>query len=141
MDLEHLVMLGLQVSIVWTVFGYGLKTTTALLDAVRRPALLVRSVICVLVIVPGLAFALTRFFEIRHEVEVALVAMAISPVPPRRPMKEMKAGGRISYGLGLLALLALLSIVTIPLAIEVLERLFNRPLAVAPFAVARLALI
>jgi bile acid:Na+ symporter, BASS family len=142
MDLKQLVMLGLQVSIVCTVFGYGLKTTTAaLLDVLRRPALLVRSVICVLVIVPALAFALTRFFEIRHEVEVALVALAISPVPPLLPMKEMKAGGRISYGLGLLALLALLSIVTIPLAIEVLERLFNQPLAVSPFAVARLALI
>jgi len=142
MDLKQLVMLGLQISIVCTVFGYGLKTTTAaLLDVLRRPALLVRSVICVLVIVPALAFALTRFFEIRHEVEVALVALAISPVPPLLPMKEMKAGGRISYGLGLLALLALLSVVTIPLAVEILERLFNRPLAVAPFAVARLALL
>jgi BASS family bile acid:Na+ symporter len=135
-------MLGLQVSIVCTVFGYGLKTPTASLrDVRRRPALLARSVICVLVVAPALAFALTRLFEIRHEVEVALLALAISPVPPLLPMKEMKAGGRISYGLGLLALLALLSIVTIPLAIEVLQRLFNRPLAVAPFAVARLALI
>jgi BASS family bile acid:Na+ symporter len=98
-------------------------------------------VICVLAIVPALAFTLTRFFEIKHEVEVVLVALAISPVPPLLPLKEMKAGGRISYGLGLLALLALLSVVTIPLAIEVLERLFTRPLAVAPFAVARLALI
>src|SRR5262245_61527320 len=88
MDLKQLVMLGLQVSIVCTVFGYGLKTTTAaLLDVLRRPALLVRSVICVLLIVPALAFALTRFFEIRHEVEVALVALAISPVPPLLPMK------------------------------------------------------
>ena len=142
MDLKQLVMLGLQVSIVCMVFGYGLKTTTtALLDVVRRPALLARSVLCVLVIVPALAFALARFFEIRHEVEVALVALAISPVPPLLPMKETKAGGRISYGLGLLALLALRSVVTIPLAAEILERLFKRPLAVAPLAVARLALI
>jgi BASS family bile acid:Na+ symporter len=93
------------------------------------------------VVVPALAFALTRFFDIRHEVEVALVALSISPVPPLLPMKEMNAGGRISYGLGLLALLALLSIATIPLTIQVLERLFNRPLAVAPSAVARLTLI
>jgi hypothetical protein len=40
MDLKQLVMLGLQISIVCTVFGYGLKTTTAaLLDVLRRPAL------------------------------------------------------------------------------------------------------
>jgi BASS family bile acid:Na+ symporter len=142
MDLKQLVVLGLQISIVCTVFGYGLKTTTgALLDVVRRPALLVRSIIGVLVIMPALAFALARVFAIRHEVEIALVALAISPVPPLLPLKETKAGGRVSYGLGLLALLALLSIVTIPLAIEVLELLFNRPMAVAPSAVARLTLI
>src|SRR5262245_61200985 len=142
MDLKQLVVLALQVSIVCTVFGYGLKTTTAaLLDVVRRPALLVRSVIAVFVIMPALAFALPRFLDIKHEVEVALVALAISPVPPLLPMKEMKAGGRISFGLGLLALLALLSIATIPIAVGVVERIFDRPLAVAPFTVARLALI
>lgn len=59
MDLKQLVMLGLQVSIVCTVFGYGLKTTTAaLLFVVRRPVLLARSLLCVLVIVPALAFAI-----------------------------------------------------------------------------------
>lgn len=142
MDSKQLVMLGIQVSIVCTVFGYGLKTTTtALLEVIRRPGLLVRSLICVLVVVPALAFALTRFFEIRREVEVCLMALAISPVPPLLPMKEERAGGRISYGLGLLALLALLSIVTIPLAVEVLERLVDRPLAVASSAIARVALI
>jgi len=142
MGLKQLVMLALQVSIVCTVFGYGLKTSTpALLYVGRRPSLLVRSLICVFVIVPALAFVLTRVFNIRHEVEVALVALAISPVPPLLPMKEMKAGGRISYGMGLLALLALLSIATIPLAVEVLERLFDRPFAIAPSSIARLALI
>ena len=142
MDLKQLVMLGLQVSIVCTVFGYGLKTTTAALVYVsRRPGLLVRSLICVFMIMPAVAFALTRFFDIRHEVEVALVALAISPVPPLLPMKEMKAGGRISYGLGLLALLALLSIATIPLAVQVLERVLDRSFAVAPLAIARLAVI
>ena len=123
MDLKQLVMLGLQVSIVCTVFGYGLKTrTAALVGVARRPALLVRSVICVLVVMPALAFALTRLFAIRHEVEIALVALAISPVPPLLPMKEGKAGARVSYGLGLLALLALVSIATIPLAIDTLPQ-------------------
>jgi hypothetical protein len=32
------------------------------------------------------------------KVEVALVALAISPVPPLLPMKEMKAGGRPASG-------------------------------------------
>ena len=142
MDLKQLVMLGLQISVVCTVFCYGLKTTTAaLLHVARRPGLLVRSLICVFVIVPALAFLLTISFDIRHEIKVALVALAISPLPPLLPMKETKAGGETSYGLGLLALLAPLSIVTIPLTVTVLEQGFGRPFAVAPSAIARLALV
>ena len=76
-----------------------------LCSTVRRPALLARSLVCVLVIVPAFAFALTRVFAIKHEVEVALVALAISPVPPLLPMKEqntddlrwMKLGGPIEH--------------------------------------------
>src|SRR5262245_53335793 len=142
MDLKHLVMLGLQISVVCTVFGYGLKTTTAdLLYVVNRPGLLVRSLLSVFVIMPVIAFALVRLLDINEVVEVALVALAISPVPPLLPMKEMKAGGQGSYGLGLMALLALTSIPAAPLAIEVLERLSGRPLAIKPAAIAILALI
>src|SRR5678809_1012081 len=98
MTLKQLVMLALQISVVLTVFGYGLQTTRAdLLYVVKRPGLLVRSLLSVFVIMPVIAFALARLFDIRHVVEVALVALAISPVPPLLPMKEHKAGGEASY--------------------------------------------
>jgi BASS family bile acid:Na+ symporter len=78
-------------------------------------------------------------FDFRHVVEVSLVALAISPVPPLLPRRELKAGGRDSYGLGLMAILALLSIAVIPLAGGVLEHVFGHPLSIAPGAVAMLA--
>src|SRR5262245_52730942 len=110
MDLKQLVMLALQISVVFTVFSYGLKTTAAdLLYDLKRPWLLARSLIAVFVIMPIIAFAFARLFDIRRVVEISLVALAISPVPPLLPMKETKAGGRASYALGLVALLALLS--------------------------------
>ena len=142
MDLKQIVILGLQISIVCTVFGYGLKTTAGdLLFVVKRPGLLARSLLCVFLIMPAIAFALARLFAIKDVVEVSLVALAISPVPPLLPMKEMKAGGKASYGLGLLTLLAVLSIPAAPLAIEVLERLSNQPLGIEAAAIARLALM
>src|SRR5262245_52470225 len=137
MELKQLVILGLQISIVSTVFGYGLKTTTAdLLYVVKRPGLLARSILSVFVVMPIIAFALARLFNIKDVVEISLVALAISPVPPLLPMKEMKAAGKASYGLGLMALLALLVIPAAPLAIEVLERFSGRPLAIQPGAIA-----
>jgi bile acid:Na+ symporter, BASS family len=142
MDLTQLVILGLQISIVLTVFGYGLNTTAAdLLYVVKRPGLLGRSLLSVFVIMPVIGFALARVFDIRDVVEISLVALAISPVPPLLPMKEMKAGGQSSYGLGLMALLALLSIPAAPLAVEVLERFSGQPLDMNATAIARVAMI
>jgi len=142
MDVRQVVMLGLQISIVLTVFGYGLKTMAAdLLYVVKRPWLLARSLLAIFVIMPVIAFALARLFDIRSVVEISLVALAISPVPPLLPMKEMKAGGRSSFALGLMALLALLAIPAAPLAVEVLARFSGQPLDMDAAAIARLAMM
>ncbi len=141
MDLKQIVMLALQVSILCTVFGFGLKARVDdLLYLVRRPGLLLRSLLAVLVIVPLLAIVLAKMFHFRPVVEIALIALAISPVPPLLPKKEAKAGGQRSYGLALLAMLALLAIVTVPLAAEILARVFGRPLGAEPGAIARVVL-
>jgi BASS family bile acid:Na+ symporter len=140
MDLKHIVVLALQVSIFCTVFAFGLKTTTDdLMYLIRRPGLLLRSLLAVFVIMPIVAVTMVRLFDFRHVVEVALIALAISPVPPLLPKRELKAGGQDSYGLGLMAILALLSIAVSPLAAGILERVFGHPLTVAPGAIAVLA--
>jgi BASS family bile acid:Na+ symporter len=61
-------------------------------------------------------------------VEVALIALALSPVPPLLPKKEIKAGGAPSYTIGLLVTTALVSIVFVPAAAAVLRKVFGRPL-------------
>jgi BASS family bile acid:Na+ symporter len=138
MDLKQLVMLTFQVSILATVFGFGLKAgPDALMYLVRRPGLLLRSLPAVLVIMPIFAVVLATTFNIRPASEIALIALAISPLPPLLPKKESKAGGQHAFGLAFMVMLALLAIVTVPLSAEILERVFGRPLGAAPAAIAR----
>jgi BASS family bile acid:Na+ symporter len=138
MDMKQLVILALQVSILAMVFSFGLKTGVHdLLYLTRRPGLLVRSVLAMFVVMPIVAVLLARFFNYPHTVEVALVALAISPVPPLLPRKETKAGGYSPYALGLMAVLALLAIVVVPIAIVILDRVFGRPFVMAAGGVAR----
>lgn len=138
MDPKQLVMLAFQVSILCTVFGFGLNATPDDLKyLIRRPGLLLRSILAVVVVMPLLAVTLARWFDFRPVTEIALVALAISPVPPLLPQRQTKAGGHHSYGLALMAILALLAIVTVPLWLEILEHLFGRPLGASPGAVAR----
>ena len=142
MDQKQLVILALQVSIVSIVFSFGLRSTTDdLLYLVRRPVLLLRSWLAVLVIMPVLAVALTRLFDLRNTVEVALIALAISPMPPLLPRKEVKAAGRMSYALALMATMALLSVVAVPLAVEILARYSGRPFEMPPGGIARIVLV
>jgi bile acid:Na+ symporter, BASS family len=140
MDARQLIVLALQVSIIGTVFSFGLTTTRGdfryLFD---RPGLLFRSLLAVLVITPLMAIVLVRVFEFQRAAQIALVALAISPLPPLLPRKESRVAGNASYGLALMALLALLSIVTVPISIKVIEQVVvGRPLNVPTATIARM---
>jgi bile acid:Na+ symporter, BASS family len=142
MDAKQLLTLAFQVAIIGTVFGYGLKSTRDdLVYLVRRPGLLARSLLSVLVVMPILAVLFVKAFDLRQTVEIVLVALAISPVPPLLPQKESKAGGRRSYGLGLMLFLGLLAIVAIPLVVALLDRVFSQSLTVDTGAIARIIFI
>jgi BASS family bile acid:Na+ symporter len=141
MTLQQAVVLALQVSILMTVFGFGLRTIVSdVMDLVRRPSLVGRSLVAMFVIMPIVAVALAQAFELRPSVEIALVALAISPIPPLLPGREQKAGGHASYALGLMMIAAVLSIAIVPAEVDMVGRYFMRPFAVSPWAIAGIAL-
>lgn len=69
-------------------------------------------------------------------VEIALVALAISPLPPLLRTREAKAGGGERYGLGLMVVLAVLSIALVPLAVRLLGSVFGRTYVTTPATIA-----
>lgn len=137
MDLKNLIVVAFQISLFVVVVGYGLRAEfTDLRYLFCRPALLARSLIAVLVVMPVLAVALTRWFELAPTVAIAVVALAISPLPPLLPTREAKAGGGEHYGLGLMVVLAVLSIVLVPLGAQLIGAAFGRPYVTTPAAIA-----
>ncbi|MBJ7341867.1 membrane transporter protein [Mycolicibacterium sp.] len=137
MDVKQLVILVFQISLFVIVFGYGLRAKFAdLTYLLRRPALLARSLVAVLVLMPMVAVGLARRFDFTPTVEIALVALAISPLPPLLPTREAKAGGGERYGLGLMVVLAALSILVVPLAVQLIGSVFGRSYVTAPTAIA-----
>jgi len=142
MTVQQAVMLALQASVLLIVFGFGLQTTLHDLQfLLRRPGLLARSLLSMFVIMPIVALILVRTFELRPSFEIALVALAISPVPPLLPRKEGKAGGRAAYGLALMAVVSILAIVVVPLWVELMGRFFDRELRMPPAAIARVVVM
>ena len=138
MDVKQLVMLAVRTSIFLTVFGFGLNASSAdLLFVLRRPGLLARSLLAVLVIMPLVVLALVKVLDFSRTVEVALVALSISPLPPILPRNETRARAHPSFALGLMAVLAILSIASVPLSLELIARLSGRTVGIAPGIVAR----
>ncbi len=107
----------------------------------RRPGLLLRSLLSVFVVMPVLAVILVKIFDIKTTAEVVLLALAISPIPPLMPKNEGKAGGDAPYALALMALLAVAAIALVPLAAQVMAWVFNRPFEVGPAPIAKIVLI
>jgi BASS family bile acid:Na+ symporter len=141
MDARQLVVFVIQGSILLTVFGFGLQATRAeVFEVLRRPAPLLRSLAAMFIVMPILTLLMVRAVDFHPAVKIALVSLAISPVPPLLPNRELKAGGRFSYGIGLMATAAVLSIAFIPLAVRVLGLVIGQPIAMGSGAVARAVL-
>ncbi len=138
MSLARITILALQASIFVTVFCLGLEAT--LQDAVslfRRPVLLLRSLLAMNVAMPLFAALMAAVFSLHPPVKAALILLAVSPVPPVLPRTQFKAAGRSSYVYGLLVAAGVLSIVVVPVTIEILGKAFSREVHITPAAVAK----
>jgi len=129
MSIQTLIPLVLKVSIVLCVFGLGL--TASVRDAsylFRHPGKLFRALLAMGVLMPAVAVAMVVIFDLHPAVEIALVALSVSPIPPLLPKKAMKAGGTGQYTIGLLTAAALVAIVWVPTTTEIFAHLFGIPL-------------
>jgi BASS family bile acid:Na+ symporter len=137
MTLVQLIPLVLQISIALIVISVALRVAPGDLTwLLRRPSLLLRSLLAMNIVMPFLGALVARLCHIRPSVEAALILLAVSPVPPILPNKQGKAGGDVSYAVGLLAVSAVVSILTVPFSVALIGGWFGLDLRVPPAAIA-----
>jgi bile acid:Na+ symporter, BASS family len=119
------------------VFGIGLRSTVR--DATtlfRYLSLLVRSVLATSVLMPLFAASIIAVFSLRPAIGIALIALAVSPVPPILPDQQLKLFARQDYVFGLFGASSLLAIVLAPLTVALIGFVFAREISIAPSAIA-----
>ena len=127
MTVAAILTLVAQISIFLTVMSYGMQSTLDdALSLFRHPVRLAKVVLSMNVIMPLFAVIVVMLFDLNPVVEVALVALSLSPVPPIMPGKALKSGADQASVFGLLAAVSLISVVIMPFALEVIERLAQR---------------
>jgi len=141
MEPAHLIKLATTISILLLVFALGLRARFSDALSLFRtlfspPHRLLRALFAMNVVVPVFATAVVTVFDLPLPVKVAVLAMAVAPIPPLLPGKQLKFGGASTYVFGLLVAVSLAAIVMVPLGVDVLGRVFHREsrLGVAPVA-------
>lgn len=117
----------LTISLVALIFSVGLDARLSdLAYLFRRPALLLRAVLAVNVVVPVAAMAIIALFPGMSQVgKVGLLLMAASPVPPFVPGQQAKVSAARAYSHGLYAAMVVLTLITVPLSIAAFNRIYG----------------
>lgn len=125
--IKQLVPLLLTGSLAGLVLAVGLNTDRGdMLYVFKRPALLGRAVLAVMVIPPIVAGVMVWLLPVSPAVKAGIMLMAVAPVPPLVPGKELGLGGRKAYAYGLYVAMALLTIISVPIVFDTASRLFGR---------------
>lgn len=143
MDAAHLVKLALAASVPTLVFALGLRatfsdTTTLFRALFRPPNRLLRALCAMYFVVPVAAVTIALAGDLARPVKVALLALAVAPIPPILPGKQLRFGGDRGYVFGLLVAVSLAAVVLVPVGVGVLGRVFGRASQFPPLEVARL---
>ncbi|MBE9231575.1 bile acid:sodium symporter [Cuspidothrix issatschenkoi LEGE 03284] len=91
----------------------------------RQPALLLRALLAVVVLVPLVVILLLKLFNLPPEVITALALLAASPGAPLTTKRARKAGGRFSYAASLQLTLAILAVCVTPGTLGIFFSLFQ----------------
>jgi bile acid:Na+ symporter, BASS family len=138
MNIADLVRSAALISIILIVFGFGLRSTvSAATYLFRYPSLLVRSLLAMNVLLPLFAASMVGVFALRPAVGIALIALAVSPVPPFLPGKQLRLVAHEDYVFGLFGASSLLAIVLAPLTVALIGSVFSRQISIAPSVIAK----
>jgi bile acid:Na+ symporter, BASS family len=121
------------------VFGFGLRSTTRDASSLfRHPLLLARSLFAMNVLLPLFVASGVAMFALRPAIGVALIALAVSPVPPLLPGDQLKLVAHQQYVFGLFGASSLLAIIVAPLTVALIGLLFTREVIIPPAAIAKI---
>ncbi len=107
----------------------------------RRPALALRAMLAMYVVLPAFVLLLAWLLPLREGVGAVLLAYAVSPVLPPWAKKGTAVGGQADYVMGLQVLSSVVALLVVPLMIWIVYRVFGVETALDPLAVEKVLLI
>lgn len=141
MSLAELVRWLVRASVFANVAALGARSKPGdTLLVLRAWDQLLRAFVAMQVILPVCTVLLVQALHLSPPVKIALVALSVSPVPPLMPRKASGVQSVEAYAIGLLTAMAVASLLWVPIALEILERVFDVPLQLTALTVGLIVL-
>ena len=119
-------MLLIQGSIIALGLALGLDAgVNDILSLVTRPVKLARAFLAICIIVPAAAVALVQLLPLIGPVKAGVILMALAPMPPIIPPRSLRLGAVRAYVYGLYATFVVMTVITVPVTVTVLDRIFH----------------
>lgn len=142
MTLADAITLILKASLFLVVFSLGLRATfTDIAYLLGRPALLFKSILSMNIVMLGFSLAAASIFPLPVPLQIALLGLAMAPVPPILTWKQKRAAGTSSYAISLCVTASFLAIILVPLAIALADAVFHEDYRMPSIRVVPIVLI
>ena len=126
MDIDTLTEILILIGIVLIVLAIGLRARLENpLLLLHKPALGLRAMAAMFVVLPLFALLVTRLFPLQQEVGAALLGLAVSPMLPPWAKTGAKIGGHGDYVFGLQVLATGVSIFVVPVMLWLAAWIFD----------------
>jgi BASS family bile acid:Na+ symporter len=113
------IMKVVMVSVIFLMLGVGLRTAFAqVIAAARQVRLIGLGVLANFVVFPGLIYLSLVWLPLSPAVKIGIMLMAAAPIAPMAPPFVGMARGNVAYAVGLMTIVALLSVPLTPLILE-----------------------
>jgi BASS family bile acid:Na+ symporter len=141
-ELIVIVKLVLILAMVLIVLAIGLRFRRAdPLLLLRSPSLGARAMLSMFVAFPLFVLLVTWLLPLGQPVRAALLALAVSPMPPLLPKKGRNVGGEGDYVIGLQVLATIVSVLVVPVMVWLVRRIFDVHASFDPWAMTQVLLV
>ena len=119
--LTTLANLSMLVFVICSMLSMGLSLTVAEISApLKNTRLVIKSLIASFVLVPILGFALATFMPVTEGAAIGLIIVACAAGAPFLPKLVQVAKGDVAFGVGLMTLLMVLTVIYMPIVLPLL---------------------
>lgn len=114
--MEIFVKYTIMASVILLMLGVGMGTSfRQVVEAVRQFGIVLRGVLANFLVTPVLIYLVLLSLPLPPDVKIGIMLMAAAPVAPMAPPFVAGARGDVAYGVGLMVVVAILSVVLTPL--------------------------